>query len=637
MVTAHRKQMNTIQRVLTLALVVALGAAVYGLVRIRETGPLGTSGNAKKGASQAQLVDQTPLRTAQQLAQLADTADEQELAKKALDTADHEVSLAFTQALREATLYPPPLSEEAKEIQARLLKAQKILQSDQAEVTRLAAAAEKASGERKDTLDDQLALAKAQADLDQDEVDDAREDLIRSGGDPHGRIQQMQQQRQEAGGDKVVAWPPLSSGAEQRGLVNRFQQWAAQNQKKRRLAQAKAAADSAAGVLSEEHDALEAQTDAEKFNTPELAAHSSLSEAGGAGGENDASGAPAGSVGKAVKRTAEESAALLEQTKHVAGNQQNLASLDKRIDSQKQLSDIYSQWTGVVALRQDRAIQRMLIGIVIILSITLIAIFLDTWMGKLFDRLRIDKRQVQMLRTITRVSLEVASVLLILLVIFGPPNQLGTFLGLAGAGLTVALKDFIVGFIGWFVLMGKNGIRLGDWVEINGVTGEVVEIGLFHTVLLETGNWTDTGHPTGRRVTFTNSFAIEGHYFNFSTSGQWMWDELQVLLPAGQDPYPLIGAIQAKVQEATQESAQKAEQEWKRAAGAREVGSFKMAPAISVKPAGGGIELSVRYITRANERYLLRTKLYQAIVDLLGKKDIPPPQPITEGSASKVA
>ena len=139
-----------------------------------------------------------------------------------------------------------------------------------------------------------------------------------------------------------------------------------------------------------------------------------------------------------------------------------------------------------------------------------------------------DRRQVETLRTATRVTLQIVGVLLVLLVIFGPPTQLGTFLGLAGAGLTVALKDFIVAFFGWFVLMGKNGIRLGDWVEINGVTGEVVELGMFHTVLLETGNWTDSGHPTGRRVTFTNSFAVEGHYFNFSTSGQWLWDELQI-------------------------------------------------------------------------------------------------------------
>jgi small-conductance mechanosensitive channel len=216
-------------------------------------------------------------------------------------------------------------------------------------------------------------------------------------------------------------------------------------------------------------------------------------------------------------------------------------------------------------------------------------------------------------------------VLLILLVTFGVPGQLGTFLGLATAGLTVALKDFIVGFLGWFVLMGKNGIRLGDWVEIRGVTGEVIELGMFHTVLLETGNWTDTGHPTGRRVTFTNSFAIEGHYFNFSTSGQWLWDELQVVLPAGQNPYPIIDAIQKKVTEATTETAKQAEQEWQRAARSRGMSSLTAAPAINVKPVIGGIEIGVRYITRANERYQLRAKLYQAAVDLLGQQGVSPP------------
>jgi small-conductance mechanosensitive channel len=210
-------------------------------------------------------------------------------------------------------------------------------------------------------------------------------------------------------------------------------------------------------------------------------------------------------------------------------------------------------------------------------------------------------------------------VLLILLVIFGRPTQLGTVLGLAGAGLTIALKDFIIGFLGWFVLMGKNGVRLGDWVEINGVTGEVVELGMFHTVLLETGNWTDAGHPTGRRVTFTNGFAVEGHYFNFSTSGQWLWDELQIVLPAGQNPYPVVEAIQKIVLEATSEGAQQAEQEWKSAAKSRDM-KISAAPAINVKPVVGGVEISVRYVTRANERSLLRAKLNHAAVDLLGSR-----------------
>jgi small-conductance mechanosensitive channel len=205
-------------------------------------------------------------------------------------------------------------------------------------------------------------------------------------------------------------------------------------------------------------------------------------------------------------------------------------------------------------------------------------------------------------------------------VLIGPPTQLGTVIGLATAGLTVALKDFIVAFAGWFVLMGRNGIRVGDWVEIRGVAGEVVELGMFHTVLLETGNWTDTGHPTGRRVTFTNSYAIEGHYFNFSTSGQWLWDTLQVVVPTGADLYAFVGAITARTQELTAASARQAEQEWRRAAPTRKLTGLTAEPAIHVRPVVGGTEISVRYITRADERHRVRAELYAIAVDLLGAK-----------------
>jgi small-conductance mechanosensitive channel len=317
---------------------------------------------------------------------------------------------------------------------------------------------------------------------------------------------------------------------------------------------------------------------------------------------------------------------LLEETKHIGARQKALSNIDKRMDTQKELSAAYSDWIGVVAVKQREIVRRILIAMALILGILLFGLFFDGWLEKLLGKTALDRRQVETLRTVTRVTLQVLAVLFVLLVIFGPPSQLGTFLGLAGAGLTVALKDFIVGFLGWFVLMGKNGIRLGDWVEINGVTGEVVELGMFHTVLLETGNWTDSGHPTGRRVTFTNSFAIEGHYFNFSTSGQWLWDELQIVLPTGQDPYPIVAAIQKQVLEATSAGAEQAEQEWKTAADSRQQSTMTAAPAINVKPVVGGVEISVRYITRANERYQLRAKLYQAAVDLLGKKPGAPEQ-----------
>jgi small-conductance mechanosensitive channel len=318
--------------------------------------------------------------------------------------------------------------------------------------------------------------------------------------------------------------------------------------------------------------------------------------------------------------SAEVSAAVVAATKSRASDQKRLTSLNKRIEDQRQLADVYGNWIGVVAAQQRSVINYAARGLLIILLIALIALFFETWIGRLFGKLKLDRRQLETLRATTRVALQVVAVLLILLVIFGPPSQLGTILGLAGAGLTVALKDFIVGFLGWLMLMGKNGIRLGDWVEINGVTGEVVELGMFHTVLLETGNWTDSGHPTGRRVTFTNSFAIEGHYFNFSTSGQWLWDEVRVVVPPGQDPYPVVDAIQKEVAQATAESVTQAESEWKTAAKSRGLSTLSAAPAISIKPVVGGTEIAVRYITRASERYQLRAKLYETAVEFLGQK-----------------
>jgi small-conductance mechanosensitive channel len=607
--------MRTTQKLLAITLVLLLFGTIYALFRTgqRLAVPLAAT-NAKSNhtaVGQAQLVDQLPLTTAQQLAQMPTSAEEQPFAEEALRLADHDMDLAFAAAVRAVALHPPVLSAEAKEIQALRQKAEQALEADKEQIVRLTAAEEKASGDRKDALDGQLDLAKAQQELDQDEVDEASEDLMRAGGDPKARIEAMLQEHEAASHVADTAHVAVSAPAEKPGLIQRFQQWSAWHRKQLQLWQAKAESDAAIRVLTAQHNALDAQVDEEKKKTPELARHAKHAKT---------AEQPSNS-GTNPSRSPEEMSALLNQTKLLSGEQKLLTTFDKRIETHKQLSDNYGMWINAVAAHQRTVINHALRGLAIILAIALILIFFDRWLEKLLGRASLDRRQVETLRTVTSVSLQVVAVLFILLVIFGPPGQLGTFLGLAGAGLTVALKDFIVAFIGWLVLMGKDGIRLGDWVEINGVTGEVVQLGMFHTVLLETGNWTDSGHPTGRRVTFTNSFAIEGHYFNFSTSGQWLWDELQIVLPAGQDPYPIVDAIQKKVVEVTAQSARQAEQEWQGAARSRDMKALSAAPAINVKPIVGGIEIAVRYITRANERYQLRGKLNQAAVDLLGGKN----------------
>jgi small-conductance mechanosensitive channel len=605
--------MKLANKIFSILLVVLLVATVYGLVRTgRESGIPGGNGTAVAGAEQAVFVDQTPLLTAQAFARMPTSSVELPFAQEALRLGDQEMDLAFALAVLNVTQHPPVLTPEAKQIQARLLKAEDALAAEQARVTQLTAAEAKASGAQKDALDDQMDLAKAELELRQDEVDDAKEDLGRAGGDSQDRIQTMVQEHEAASQASDATKVAVSAPSEPRGLIQRFQQWSTLHQKQLQLRRAQQDAISAASAFAAEHNSLAGQIGEQsgKSKAP-VAPGSAASTPLATTNSNNTSG--------------EESAAILKTTKSRAADEKTLATLDKRVENEKELANVYGQWIGVVSAEQNSSLNRGLRGVLVILVIAIIGLFLDDWVRSLLGKLSMERQQVGTLRAVTGVALQIAGVLLVLLVLFGIPTQLGTILGLAGAGLTVALKDFIVAFIGRFVLMGKNGIRVGDWVEINGVSGEVVELGLFHTVLLETGNWTESGHPTGRRVTFTNSYAVEGHYFNFSTSGQWLWDVLTVVLPSGQNLHPIVDAIHKKVLEATSERARQAEHEWHGATKSRDLKALSAEPAISVKSVSGGTEISVRYITSANERARLRAQLNHDLVDLLGAGLAPQP------------
>jgi small-conductance mechanosensitive channel len=230
----------------------------------------------------------------------------------------------------------------------------------------------------------------------------------------------------------------------------------------------------------------------------------------------------------------------------------------------------------------------------------------------------LDRRQAQTLRMVLQVTVQVVGVLLILLVLFGAPHETPTILGLTTAALTIALQDFVLAFFGWFVLMGSRGIRMGDWVEINGVSGEVIEVGLMRTTLLETGNLAERGTPTGRRISFMNSFAIRGQYFNFSTSGQWMWDQITMAVPSSVDTHVIVERILHVVQEETKENARLAEQEWKRGAHGHSLATFRTDPAVNLRPSGSSaVEVEVRYVTRASERFEMRNCLYGRVLSVL--------------------
>ncbi len=612
--------------------------------------------------SSQQIVDTSALQTAQQLAPLAVTHWEQEYAQQALRLADRSVDLSFNTALEDAKENPAPLTAETAPLAARVKDADARLNVDQDRVAQLSEALGKARASAKDDVQDQIDLAKAQESLDQDELDDAHEDLTRAGGDKLSLVQDQLDQHEASeghtgkpsagsgGGGTGQAASPESSRAA--NLVAQVEAIFSLRTKESLLQQARQNALARITKDTTEHGALEKQLDDEKAQkrilrqrwaadagtkAPGAGVHAPANEAANVTGDssgktsgNSSASAPENASGNApansaVGPTGAAGSAVSQLTfvKHLSADQKALALYDKRMEAEEALGTTYGNWLALVVARRNAFLHGLFLCILWIALVVLFVFAANIWVQKLFAGLPIDPRQLHTMQAVTMFAVQAIGVCLILLIVFGMPSNFATVVALAGAGITVAMKDFIVGFFGWFVLMGNNGIRPGDWVEINGVAGEVLQVGLLHTVILETGSWTDAGHPTGRKVTFVNSFAIEGHYFNFSTSGQWLWDEIQVQAPAGKDPYAVADAIQKLAAEDTKANAELAEKEWKHATPDFAEKTFSAVPSLSVTPSGGGVDIRVRYLTRANERHDVRGRLYRSVVELLRDEGIP--------------
>ena len=542
-----------------------------------------------------EIVDQRPWKTARALGGLALTQEELQFAREAERLSDHEVDQNFAQSLRQASLETKQLSGDALALQQRVNQLEQTVKADQDQIIALtpkAAPGPKTTDATAPAGSD-LSVAKAQLSLDQEELADSQEDLARASGDHRGKIQQelnareasmRQYNQQVAQGTGQTA---VVTTHQYKTLAGQISQWWVQRTRRRLIDQAEQLARADVAALSDDYKRLKPQTDA------------------------------AEATANAAKAAGESGAVRIKDLQNLTEQQNILSILTDRLGAQQQLVALYFRWGNQVNLQRKMLLHLMLQSLSFIAAIVVLTILAGWALQVLFNRLSTDRRQRQTLRIILNLGMQVVGLLLVLLVIFGAPQQTPTILGLATAGLTVVFQDFILAFCGWFVLMGRNGIRVGDWVEIDGVAGEAVEVGLFRTWLLETGNWTSIGHPTGRRVSFLNGFAIHGRYFNFSTAGQWMWDEIKVTIPPGVDAYPFLDKVREAALKVTEADATMAEEEWKHVTHEQGTPQFSAAPSVDMSPVGAGFDVVVRYITRAGARLDTRNRLFATVVELM--------------------
>lgn len=631
-----KEDMKITQRLTEIALLALVAAALVGLYLTSGSKTSPPSNNEETSAIDGTLAINTHyLDSARQLALTATTPEEQHEATSALDAADHELDLAYGYDLQLEAIQPVRETPKIQSIQERIARIKKAIQKHQAEVDQLKAAMDRVRGSRRAALEEQLDVSQAEMNLGKEVLGDVKDELVRAGGDPQIVLEKLKAEHVAASGERdTFKFPALSQPGRSGSLLARLSRWRKLRQEQSQIDQAQQEVVAAAAALTRQHEELRKSIATEEQQQKALVSHeltpkqieALLAPQRGRQAEAGKSKAPpsgaasAPSSQAAAAESAPNPAVLLIQ--RISSDQSRFRILELRILAMQDLNSAYARWGALAAASGRSALHSLIAGGLWIVLIMAVAFFVNRLIDHFFAGLSLQRKQKTTLQAVLHISVRLMVVIVILMLIFGKPDNLSTVVGLTGAGLAVALQDFLLSFLGWFVLMGRQGIRVGDWVEINataftGVRGEVIEITLFRTVLLETGNWNEPGHLTGRQVAFMNMYAVSGYYFNFSTSGQWLWDELQVAIPQTSNPYPQMEKIRAIVAKATESNTQQAEREWERVSNRYGTRPFSAEPMVNVKPTDNGVIAIVRYIARADERTATRYKLNHEIVKLL--------------------
>jgi small-conductance mechanosensitive channel len=130
--------------------------------------------------------------------------------------------------------------------------------------------------------------------------------------------------------------------------------------------------------------------------------------------------------------------------------------------------------------------------------------------------------------------------MILIVVLANFSDELGnaaTVLGFAAAGIAVALQNVILSIAGYFFLIGRFGIKAGDRVQIGGVTGDVIDIGLVKLSMMELSGTGSHRQPTGRVVVFSNAIVFQpsGNFFKQAPGTSFVWNEIRLTLAPDAD------------------------------------------------------------------------------------------------------
>jgi small-conductance mechanosensitive channel len=208
----------------------------------------------------------------------------------------------------------------------------------------------------------------------------------------------------------------------------------------------------------------------------------------------------------------------------------------------------------------------------------------------------------------------ILTILLITIVFSDKLGGLTVALGVAGAGIAFALQEVIASFAGWLAIMFGGFYKTGDRVQLGGISGDVMDIGVLRTTIMETGQWVDGDLYNGRIVLIANSFVFKEPVFNYSGDFPFLWDEIKIPVQYGSNYEKARDILNRAGQVVGGDLTKKSLETWHNLQDKYRLEDAQTEPMVSIVLNDNWVEFTLRYVVNYKKRRVSKTDLFTMIL-----------------------
>jgi len=225
-----------------------------------------------------------------------------------------------------------------------------------------------------------------------------------------------------------------------------------------------------------------------------------------------------------------------------------------------------------------------------------------------------DATRLQSMRVAVRNVLAVVGFVVIALIWLPSGNNLLTALGILGAGLAIASQEMVGSLVAGLNIWVGNIYRVGDRVRVGEVVGDVMDISLLRTTVMEVGDWVKADQYTGRVVTVANRMVWVSPVYNYTRHWGYLWDEFTLPITYESDWQRAAEIMLEHGQKYTEEMQADAEAKLSRMLDRYPLKETKVEPTLYFALTDNWIELTLRFVVDAQERRKVKGRLHRDLL-----------------------